>query len=79
MGLVGNEFVEICIGEHAMPTHPAAAEGDVFQLTRLYVDVERLGGTTELGGGLCSGLEPVRWGLARLALLASYRSRASCF
>ena len=59
MGLVGNEFVEICIGKHAMPTHPAAAEGDVFHLTRLYVMVERLDGATELGSGLRGGLEPV--------------------
>jgi hypothetical protein len=62
-----------------MPTHPAAAEGDVFQLACLDVAVERFDRAAEPGGGLRGSLESVRRGLARLALLASYRSPASCF
>jgi hypothetical protein len=40
--LVVNELVEVGVGEHAARAFGATADGDVFQLTRLYVAIERL-------------------------------------
>jgi hypothetical protein len=40
--LNNNEFVEVGVGEQAARALGATANDDVFQLTRLYVAIERL-------------------------------------
>src|SRR5262249_6186038 len=66
-GLIGDEFVEIGVGEHLAWALSAMTDADVFERAGGDVAVERLDRTTELGSGLRGGLEPVRWRGARLA------------
>ena len=64
---MGDESVEIGIGEHLTRAFRAVADDDVTERTRSDVTVERLDRATELGSGLRGSFEPVRWGLARFA------------
>jgi hypothetical protein len=65
--LIGNELVEIGVGEHAALAALAVAKGDVFQRAGGNVAVEGFHRAAEPGSGLCGGLEPVRWKLVQLA------------
>jgi len=77
--LIGDEFVEVGVGEPAPHALRAFADDDVAEIARGDVGVERLDRATEPGSGLRGGLEPVRWGVARLALAAGRRgSRDNC-
>jgi hypothetical protein len=58
--LIGDELVEIRVGEHLALALPAVTKGDIFQCARSDVAVERLDRATEPGSGLRSGLKPVR-------------------
>jgi hypothetical protein len=58
--LVGDELVEIGVGEHPAHARPAVAKGDVFQRAGGDVAIEGLDRTTKLGGGLTGSLEPIR-------------------
>src|SRR6516164_7785242 len=69
-GLVGDEFVEIGVGEHAALTALAVAKDDVFQRAGSDVTVERLDRAAELARSLGGRAQAVRWGLAQLALVA---------
>jgi hypothetical protein len=65
--LIGDEFVEIDVCEHAPPTALAVAKGDVFQRARSNVAVQRFDRAAELGSSLRGSLEPVRGREVRLA------------
>jgi hypothetical protein len=57
---MGNEIVDVGIGEHLARALRALADDDVAEIPGSDVGVERLVRTTELGGGLRGGLESVR-------------------
>jgi len=65
--LIGNEIVEIGIGEHLVRALRALADDDVAEIPGSDMAVERLDRAAELGSGLRCRFEPVRRGLARLA------------
>src|SRR5262249_7097177 len=81
-GLVGDEIVEIGIGEHAAHALAALADADVAEIARGDVRVERLDRTTELSGGLRGTLEPAAGREAQLAggtvLPPKYKPFAEC-
>jgi hypothetical protein len=58
--VIGNEFVEVGVGEHLARAALAVADGDIFERAGSDVAVERFDRATELGSGLRGGLEPVR-------------------
>jgi hypothetical protein len=58
--LVGDEFVEIGVGEPAALATLAVAKGDVFQRARLHVAVERLDRAAQLARGLGGRAQSVR-------------------
>src|SRR5262249_31773738 len=59
-GLIGDELVEIRIGEHAALAALAVADGDIFERARLHVAVERLHRAMKLACGLGGGAPGLR-------------------
>jgi hypothetical protein len=57
--LVGDEFVEIGVGEPAALATLAVAKGDVFQRARLHVAVERLDRAAQLARGFGGGAQAI--------------------
>jgi hypothetical protein len=68
--LVGDELVEVGVGEHFALTLLAMAQGDVMQRAGSDVGVERLDAAAKFGSGLRCSLKPVRRRDARLVLAA---------
>jgi hypothetical protein len=66
--LIGDELIEIGVGEHAARTLATMADTDVAQLTGRYVALERFGRAVELRCSLCSGLEATRYAGVGLTL-----------
>jgi len=58
--LIGDESVEIGIGEPGSPALLSTADVDATKRTGSDVTVQRLDRAVQLGGGLRGGLEPVR-------------------
>src|SRR5262245_21262215 len=67
-GLIGDKIIEVGVGKHLARALRALADDDVAEITCGDVSVERLDRAVQLGGGLRGVLEPVRCGVARLAL-----------
>src|SRR5215472_15530488 len=68
--LIGDELVEIGVGEHLARALRAAPDNHVAQLARGDVAVERLDRAAEFRCRLRRGLETVRQGFARFVLAA---------
>src|SRR5262245_63878914 len=73
-GLVGNERVEINLGEESARAFLAVADDDVTQLARIDVRVERLDAAIERGGSLRGSQQTTGHGSTRLALAADRKS-----
>jgi hypothetical protein len=58
--LIGNEFVEVGIGEPAARAFCPVTDGDIFERAGSDVAVQRLDRAAELGGGLRNSFESVR-------------------
>src|SRR5262249_14028746 len=57
--LIGDEFVDVGVSEHAARALRALADDDVAEIPGGDVGVERLDRAVQLGGGLRGGLEPI--------------------
>jgi hypothetical protein len=66
--LIGDELVEISVGEHAAGTLGAVTDDDVAEIASGDVTVQRLDGAAELRRCLGRRAQPTRRGEARLAL-----------
>ena len=58
--LIGNELVEIGVGEHLAGALRAVADDDVFQITRVNMTVEGLDRAAEFCSCLGSRAQPIR-------------------
>jgi hypothetical protein len=65
--LIGDEIVEVGVGEHAARAFCPMTDDDVTERAGGDVAIEGFHRAAEPGSGLCGGLEPVRWKLAQLA------------
>jgi len=58
--LIGDEIVEVGVGEPGSPALLSAADVDATKRTGSDVAEQRFDGAVQLGSGLRGGLEPVR-------------------
>jgi hypothetical protein len=70
VGLVGNEGIEVGVGEHPALALATATDADIGERTGCDVALKGLDRATELGGRLALGAKAVRRCDARLARLA---------